>query len=1074
MPSRQAPTPEAKAAEKGSELEALLEEAGRLKDNDPEAAIALSKQVLGLLQKPAPGERDRKQLLFEARIVLSQAESNRGNYARALEQAIKAIGETRASGNRSGLARALRQAGVVHYLQYDNQKALEFYLESYRVQEDLDDPEEFGGLLNNLGLLHLNQGDLDKALRYLKEARALDGQVDAPLLMSKTYHNLGLVYGERGEKDLALASYQKSLDLAKSLGNRMGESILLNNIGLLHQKSGDLAEAEKAYHASLAIKREIGYRPGEAATLRYLGELQLANRQLDKAQSSIEQSLRMARQIDNPGLVKECSRILSQIYEEKGDYKAALTLRKRHEALTNKLLGEKTRADIERLQAEFERARHQKEIAELRSQNQLRQMETRRQRTFFLTLASFLALLVTILLLLYYWRAQKALLAQERLTVDKLKQLDRLKNDFLANTSHELRTPINGIVGLTESLLAGAAGPLDRGVAHNLSMVAYSGRRLANLINDILDFSQLRNKDLVLDRKAVDLHAITDLVLTLTRPLIDTKDLVLLNAISESTFFADADENRLQQILYNLIGNGIKFTDSGHVKVSARMKGNRIAIRVDDTGIGIPEEHRERVFHSFEQLDGNTNRGYGGTGLGLAVTKRLVRLHGGDIEVLPKEGPGATIEFTLPVWRGEIEELPLEAKTVVTAVHRILPDDQATETPIAKIGGKDRFRILIVDDEPVNRQVLLNHLSLHDYALAEAANGPSALRAFEEGKGYDLVLLDIMMPRMSGYQVCHKLRQTHSMAELPIIFLTARNQLTNLEAGFEAGANDYVIKPVSKNEILLRVRTQLLLLQTNRELEAQVRERTAQLKEKNEALQEMNRKLEHMSSTDPLTGMGNRRYLRNFLDKDVSQILRRYTQWEKEHDDSLPPKATLNFLLIDLDHFKKVNDTHGHDAGDRVLTQMKGLMKKAAREHDLLIRWGGEEFLIVGRETEPEGATLMAERMRKIVEDHAFDIGDGQTIKRTCSIGFVSFPFWPKYPRALTWEQTLRIVDSAMYAAKNTSRNAWVGIKCTDQDPPQPIDKLLPRLFERPDQLVTEGFLQVETSIPAGRTLTWH
>lgn len=231
----------------------------------------------------------------------------------------------------------------------------------------------------------------------------------------------------------------------------------------------------------------------------------------------------------------------------------------------------------------------------------------------------------------------------------RLQELDKLKDEFLANTSHELRTPLNGIIGLSESLLDEAAGPVPEPMRRYLEMIAYSGKRLANLVNDILDFSKLKNHTLQLNKKSIDLHPFVDVILKMTTPLVGSKNLELINAVPEQLPNISADDDRLQQILYNLLGNAIKFTDSGTVTVAAESEGDFIVLDVADTGIGIPEDQITKIFESFEQVDGTNNRRYGGTGLGLAITKRLVELHGGSVEVSSSVGRGSMFRLRFPI-----------------------------------------------------------------------------------------------------------------------------------------------------------------------------------------------------------------------------------------------------------------------------------------------------------------------------------------------------------------------------------------------------------------------------------------
>lgn len=395
---------------------------------------------------------------------------------------------------------------------------------------------------------------------------------------------------------------------------------------------------------------------------------------------------------------------------------------------------------------------------------------------------------------------------------EDLKRLDELKNEFLANTSHELRTPLNGIIGIAESLIDGATGELSQSTRTNLSLIASSGRRLANLVNDILDFSKLKHKNLELQLKPVDLRSLTNLVLTLLQPLAATKNLRLVNAIPVEVPSAKADENRLQQISYNLVGNAIKFTPSGRVEISAQVveEDSYLAVTVADTGIGIAENKLDRIFESFEQGEGSTTREYGGTGLGLAVTKQLVELHGGTISVKSKVGVGSQFTFTLPICQESAESI-----SSIEAIKNNLNLDLTNLTTVQNlpslITGDKQFKILIVDDEPVNRQVLVNILSLYNYTLAEASSGSEAFSIIEQGFIPDLILLDLMMPRMTGYEVCQKIRDRFTAYQLPIVMLTAKNQVTDIVEGFEAGANDYLCKPVQKQEMLARIKTHLYL-----------------------------------------------------------------------------------------------------------------------------------------------------------------------------------------------------------------------------------------------------------------------
>ncbi|EDN70201.1 Response regulator receiver protein [Beggiatoa sp. PS] len=452
----------------------------------------------------------------------------------------------------------------------------------------------------------------------------------------------------------------------------------------------------------------------------------------------------------------------------------------------------------------------------------------------------------------------------------ELKRLSQLKDEFLANTSHELRTPLQGIIGIAESLIDGASGQLSQQTCSELSIIIASGRRLSNLVNDILDFSKHKHKKIELQTKPVNMREITDIVLRFCQPLIGHKDLQLINNIPSDLPPANADENRVQQILHNLVSNAIKFTEKGVVKISAQLSDNAslsieniqpteknqstklppdkcLTITVSDTGWGIPSDKTQKIFDFFEQL--NSNSTINGTGLGLAITKQLVELHGGKIWLESTEDVGSRFLFTLPIneWASLSQEGSIAQETNHLAKNKS-PTNQSTDDKIKGTGDhvyalvgtsrgidalttttqrqyltspqeeeSDVFKILIVDDEAVNLHVLANHLSLNHYATIQAASGREALSILEEGLIPDLILLDVMMPHMTGYEVTQKIREHWEANELPIVLLTAKNQVSDLVMGLEVGANDYLIKPISKNELLARIKTHLHIKQLRAE-----------------------------------------------------------------------------------------------------------------------------------------------------------------------------------------------------------------------------------------------------------------
>ncbi len=381
----------------------------------------------------------------------------------------------------------------------------------------------------------------------------------------------------------------------------------------------------------------------------------------------------------------------------------------------------------------------------------------------------------------------------------QLLRMDKLKDEFLANTSHELRTPLNGILGITEAMLRDSEGALNEAQRQNLSIVAVSTRRLANLVNDILDYSRLKYSDLKLNLKPVRLEAVIETTLNVFRQLTNPQQVEISSDIPGKLPPVMADENRLAQVMYNLLGNAVKFTKQGHIRVAVKEAGEMLQFCVEDTGEGIPEEKFGDIFKSFEQVDTSLTRKHGGTGLGLPITKFLVESHGGSISVSSELGKGSKFTFTLPVAR----EQAAENETVIPVYGPVTTGRESRSLRILGAGA----HVLVVDDEIVNLQSAAAILKTEGYSVTAVDSGQAALEEVRGQNDISLVVLDVMMPEMSGYEVCRRIRENLSHYDLPVLMLTAKTNTEDIVRGFEAGANDYLPKPVEAEELLARVKT---------------------------------------------------------------------------------------------------------------------------------------------------------------------------------------------------------------------------------------------------------------------------
>ncbi|MFD2057643.1 PAS domain-containing protein [Mesorhizobium calcicola] len=362
---------------------------------------------------------------------------------------------------------------------------------------------------------------------------------------------------------------------------------------------------------------------------------------------------------------------------------------------------------------------------------------------------------------------------------------DRAKSEFLANMSHEIRTPMNGVLGMAELL---AKSDLDLKQKTFTDIIVKSGNALLTIINDILDFSKIDAGQLVLDPAPFNLAEAIEDVATLVSTRAKEKDLELIVRIEprlESVFVGDV--GRIRQIVTNLLGNAVKFTDEGHVLVDVTGErvpaGTKLTISVTDTGIGIPEEKLKLVFEKFSQVDTSSTRRHEGTGLGLAITSRLVELMGGDIGVESAEGKGSTFWFTVTLPRAGQQN-----------GQRI--------TPVDVTGA----RVLIVDDNAVNRAILTEQMTSWTFDSCAAESGAEGLKVLIAAAAYgvpvDCVVLDYQMPAMSGAEMARIVRNTAGLAGTPIIMLTSVDQSLANTSYRDLGIDAQLIKPARSSVLL--------------------------------------------------------------------------------------------------------------------------------------------------------------------------------------------------------------------------------------------------------------------------------
>jgi len=519
---------------------------------------------------------------------------------------------------------------------------------------------------------------------------------------------------------------------------------------------------------------------------------------------------------------------------------------------------------------------------------------------------------------------EKAKAEQARATIEeqanKLIEMDQIKNRFFANISHEFRTPLTLIIGPLEDCLAGLAEPSQA----QLEVMLRNCRRLLRLINQLLDIARLEAGGMELMVKKGNLTQFVKSIVSSFAPSAERNGISLQVNTDAGDVEMAFDDEKLEKVFSNLLSNALKFTATGgkilvSCAVDADDQGNKsVRITVKDTGHGIPKEELPRIFDRFRQVDGSSTRAHEGTGIGLALVKDLVTLHGGHIDVSSEPGFGTEFTVTLPYELDTGEETLTEygaltdgLKSEIAGLEQHFASQSSEASHVKPLSVElqaDRNTVLVIDDNPDIRSYLFDCLAPY-YNVLQANDGVDGLRVAKESAP-DLIICDIMMPRMDGYEVCRALRSDSRLDHIPLIFLTAKASMGMKVEGLKVGADDYIAKPFNASELLARTGNLILLRQQQRELKT------------------LNEHLEDKIKEQLETILKSKRLTRFFPKKLMDRII--------SGDDELAvtgERRKITVLFSDLHNFTDLTDSIEAEEVCRILNEYLSEMTALIEVH---------------------------------------------------------------------------------------------------------------------------------------------
>lgn len=692
--------------------------------------------------------------------------------------------------------------GLLAWLEPSTEKGIEYGLLALQTGETVEYKK---GMMEANLLLGLTYTELDnkKAEDFTNRGLALALEIHHVEGIARACNTLGNHYRRRNDGKEAMRYYEMGL---RYLANRKDVSIknlLLTNIALYYINRDEEREKTKLYlDEALQIALAFKNKSAELLTRTRMGMYYMNLNDLSQAEEQFTRCEKISLELGTRSALLDTYNGLISIKTKTGRIAEAQAYQQKYFNLKDSLYGLENAREIAALETRHETEKKDQTI-------RLLEQEKRIQQIWRNVLIGGVVVALAIALLIYRLqqsRTQKTkqLLHVQQLLNDKLKEVDKFKTDFFANISHEFRTPLTLILAPLENELK---KKLPAGGKKNLVLIRRNANRLLELVNQLLDLSKLESGKMELHIRQGELKQFLLAITESFESLAQYKQIEFIRDITLSDKACWFDQDKAEKIVTNLVANAFKYTPSGGtVTLAAELVNNQhLSIVVTDTGTGIPKEEQEHVFSAFYQTKQAASQQQG-TGLGLPLVKELVKLHNGTIVLLSEPGQGTSLTATIPVNKEAFDTSVViddsDALSPFYFGHQPVHPDGNHTTSQAILHNKDS--ILVIEDNTDLREFMAATLQNNNYAVLSASDGEEALQLALKYVP-SLVLSDLMMPKMDGMAFTKKMKDDERTSHIPVILLTAKNDPQARIDGLKTGADDYLTKPFSPDELLVRI-----------------------------------------------------------------------------------------------------------------------------------------------------------------------------------------------------------------------------------------------------------------------------